>query len=404
MGQVLAANQQKELIAEEVKSAKEELHHERENRSLVERNLAVAQSQLRELENRMLEYKKEVESVQENFKAQFEVLANKIFEEKSQKFTAQNSEKLGEILLPLKERIDRFQKKVEETYDTELRDKIKLREEIRRLYDLNQQVSLDAKNLTRALKGDTKAQGNWGEFILEKILEQSGLQRDREYEVQVSLTAENGSRNLPDVVVHLPGEKHIIIDSKVSLVAFEEYSSAETDEETIAALKRHLISVKNHIKRLGNKNYQDLYPTKSLDFVLLFIPMEPAFQVALKEDPGLFNEGYDRNIILVGPTTLIATLRTIALAWKHEYQNKNALEIARQGGNLYDKFVGFVDDLDRIGKNIDQTAQAYTDARKKLVDGRGALVSRAEKLRNLGAKTNKRLPESVKLDGDEDED
>jgi DNA recombination protein RmuC len=264
-------------------------------------------------------------------------------------------------------------------------------------------MSKDATNLTNALKGQTKTQGNWGEFILENILEKSGLEKGREYSVQTSMTNETGRRYQPDVLVNLPENKTIVVDSKVSLVAYEKFCSADDEAEKAAALKEHILSIRNHIKELSAKNYQNLYQIQSLDFVLMFLPVEPAFSLAVQYDSGIFNDAFEKNIVIVSPSTLLATLRTIASIWRQENQNKNALEIARQSGALYDKFVGFVDDLINVGNKIDAAKGSYTDAMKKLHEGGGNLVSRTERIKKLGAKTTKSLPKSLLDRTDEDE-
>ena len=269
-----------------------------------------------------------------------------------------------------------------------------LREQLKGLRDLNQQMTKEAENLTKALKGDTKAQGNWGEFILESILEKSGLEKGREYVIQESFTNDEGRRLQPDVVVKLPDNKSLIIDSKVSLIAYDKFVNDEVDDQEIN-LKAHLLSVKTHIKGLSEKNYQERYGVKGLDFVLMFIPIEPAFSVAVQADNDLFTAAYERNIVIVSPSTLIATLRTISNIWKNEYQNQNALEIARQGGNLYDKFVSFADVLVKVGKSLESTSGVYKEAMKKLYEGKGNLVARAETIKQLGAKTSKAMDQKL---------
>ena len=326
---------------------------------------------------------------------QFENLANRILDDKSKKFTDQNRTQIGELLNPLKERILTFEKKVEESSQNSLRWNATLKQQIEGLADLNKKINQEAENLTRALKGESKTQGNWGEFILESILEKSGLVKDREYFVQSSMTTEDGKRYQPDVIVKLPDDKQIIIDAKVSLVAYERYVSEENQDNIDAALKLHIQSIRRHIKQLGEKDYQKLKQVEGLDFVLLFIPIEPAFSLAVQNDQELFNDAYSKNIVVVSPTTLIATLRTIANIWKNEHQNQNALEIARQSGNLYDKFVGFSNDLVKVGKAMDSAKGSYQDAMNKLTSGTGNLVKRVEDIKKLGAKTSKNI--DVKL-------
>lgn len=357
--------------------------------------LTSAKSRNQSLEEKLMEQKQELTQLQERFAKEFENLANRIFEEKSKRFTDQNKTNMDEILKPLSEKIKDFEDKVQKSYDQENKDKASLRKEIEMLYSLNQLMTKEAQNLTKALKGETKTQGNWGEMILESILEKSGLVKDREYSLQMSLTTEDGKRYQPDVVINLPDSKHIVIDSKVSLNAYERFSSAENDEERVLAVKEHLLSVRKHIRELSEKNYQSLYQIQSLDFVLLFIPIEPAFALAVQSEAQLFNEAFEKNIVIVSPSTTLATLRTIASIWRQENQNRNALEIARQGGALYDKFTGFVDDLISLGNKMRDAQKAYEGAMNKLSQGAGNLVKRTEELRKLGAKATKTLPPTL---------
>jgi len=359
------------------------------------RDLSARNSEYASLQKRYEERQAEVEKLQERFRMEFRNLANEILEEKTQKFTEQNRVKLDEILKPLGEKIREFEKKVEETYDKESKQRFSLEKEIRNLSDLNQQISKEASNLTSALKGQAKTQGNWGEIILESILEKSGLVRDREFFVQPSFTGEQGRRLQPDIVVNYPGGRNVIIDSKVSLVAYERYASAEAREEQEAALREHLLSVKNHITELSGKRYQEIYGLQTLDFVMLFMPIEPAYMLAMQADPGLWNWAYDRRILVISPTNLIAALRMIANLWRVEYQNKNAMEIARQGGELYDKFTGFAEDLMEIGTRIDATRKAYDASMNKLSTGKGNLIRRVENIRALGAKAGKEIPKTL---------
>jgi len=335
----------------------------------------------------------EKEEIQKKFTTEFENIANKILKTHSQEFTQTNFKNIGEILNPLKEKITDFEAKVNKAYDMELRDRISLKEEVKKLYELNSKISEEANNLTKALKGDSKKQGNWGEVVLEKILERSGLTKGAEFETQFSTTSEDGKRFQPDVVVFLPDKKHIIIDSKVSLVAYEKYVNAEEEEDRKQFMKEHIDSIRRHIKELSEKNYQSAKEMNSPDFVLLFIPIESSFGVAVQADQQLFNDAWASRIVIVSPSTLLATLRTISSIWKQENQTRNAMEIARQGGALYDKFVGFVNDLEKIGKGINQLHESYDEAMKKIQTGSGSLVSRAENIRKLGIKTTKKLPE-----------
>jgi DNA recombination protein RmuC len=341
------------------------------------------------------EQKAELENLQEKFTKEFENLANKIFEEKSSKFTNQNKENLIDILKPLQDRIKDFETKVNDTHISETEQRTRLATEIKKLYELNQKMTEEANNLTRALKGDSKTQGNWGEFILESILEKSGLQKGIQYLVQQSHTSDEGSRQKPDVIVHLPDDKHIIIDSKVSLKDYEAYCSADTEEEKAIYLKRHIESIKNHIKGLSVKKYQTLYDLKSLDFVIMFVPIEPAFSIAVQNELGIWNDAFDKNIVLISPATLLATLRTIANIWKQDSQNNNALEIAKQSGALYDKFVGFIEDLLKVGKQMDTAKETYSDAMKKLSEGSGNIIRKIENIKKLGANTSKQIPQNI---------
>jgi DNA recombination protein RmuC len=344
------------------------------------------------LQQRLIEQKQELEHLQQKLKTEFENLATKILDEKSQKFADQNKTNLDIILNPLKERIKDFEEKVQKVYDTEAAERNVLKGEIKQLIILNQQMHIDAQKLTKALKGDTKTQGNWGEFILENILEKSGLVKDREYLIQASVTTDDGKRFQPDVVINLPDGKCLVIDSKVSLVAYERATSADDDSIRLLAIKEHVQSFKSHIKNLSDKNYQNLYGVKSLDFVLLFVPIEPAFAMAVQNDAQLFNDAFERNIVLVSPSTLLATLRTVANIWRQEQQSKNAIEIANRAGDMYDKFVGFVDDLISLGNKMRDSQKAYEGAMNKLHQGSGNLVKRSEDLKKLGAKATKALP------------
>jgi DNA recombination protein RmuC len=323
---------------------------------------------------------------------QFRNLANQIFEEKSAKFVQQNQANLDVLLKPLGERLKEFQTKVEETYDKESKQRFSLQSEIAKLVVLNNKISEDAENLTNALKGESKTQGNWGELVLERVLEASGLQKGREYDVQVSISNDEGGRAQPDVIVRLPESKHVIIDSKVSLTAYEEYSAADDDDARAKALTRHIESMRRHVAGLAEKNYQSLYGIRSLDFVLMFMPIEPAFILAFQADRDLFSDAFGKNIMIVGPSTLLISLKTIASIWRYEYQNRNAQELARHCAALYDKFVGFVADLEDIGKKIEAAEKSYTNAFGKLKSGKGNLVRQVERIRHLGVKPGKELP------------
>ena len=371
------------------------LEAQREEYLNLSNSLVQRQSQNEFLQKKLDDQHAELEQLQDKFTKEFENLANKILEEKSQKFTEQNRTNLDIILNPLKERIKEFEQKIDTSYKAEAAERNSLKGEIKSLVELNKQISEEANNLAKALKGDTKKQGNWGEVILEKILERSGLVKGQEYDVQVSTSNEEGKRIQPDVVIFLPDEKHLIVDSKVSLVAYEEMVNATTEEERETALKNHLLSVRNHIKILSDKNYQSSADFTSPDFVLLFMPIESSFGLAVQGDNELFNYAWDRKIVIVSPTTLLATLRTIASVWKQEKQTRNAIEIARQSGALYDKFKGFLDDLIDVGKRMDSAKSSYSDAMNKLSGGTGNILKRIEDIKKLGAKTSKEIPVSL---------
>ena len=371
---------------------KEEIRREKDSLSM---QLTKKEADFENLWQRNKEQKQEVEELQEKFTKEFENLANKILEEKTVKFTEQNKENLKNILSPLQEKIQHFEKKVEDTHKESIDYHAALRQQIVGLKEMNEQMSKETLNLTKALKGDSKMQGNWGELILERVLEKSGLEKGREYHVQQSFQTEEGSRVFPDVVISLPDGKKMIVDSKVSLTAYERYANEEDDMQKAVFLKEHINSIKRHVEQLSDKNYHDLYQMESPDFVLLFIPIESAFAIALNDDNSLYNKAFERNIIIVTPTTLLATLRTIDSMWTNQKQQENALEIARQAGALYDKFEGFVSDLIKIGKKMDEAKIEYGNAMGKLVEGKGNLVGSVERLRKMGAKAKKALPEAI---------
>jgi DNA recombination protein RmuC len=336
-----------------------------------------------------------LKNAEEQLSNRFKSLASEILEDKSRRFTEQNQANLNQLLEPLKVKITEFQGKVQEVYVQEGKDRSALAEQVKQLMALNSQLSKDAHNLTSALKGQAKTQGNWGEFILERVLETSGLRKGHEYDVQESHTREDGSRAQPDVVVHMPEDRHLIVDAKVSLKAYEEYANAETDHQRDSSIKRHLDSVRGHIKDLSGKNYQQLYGLKSLDFVLMFIPVEPAFMLAIAHDSDLWQDAWKKNVLLVSPSTLLFVLRTVAHLWRQEQQNRNAQEIANRGAELYDKLVGFVEDLDSLGTKLQQAQKAYDGAYNKLTGGRGNVIRQAEKLKDLGVKPTKQLPQNL---------
>jgi DNA recombination protein RmuC len=383
-----------------------------ENQALREKLVQVATQREQELVHAEDKFQS-LQAAREELRQQFRAMASDILDEKSVKLAETNQLGLGNILQPLQEKIASFEKKVEETYSREARERFSLEKELRNLQTLNSRLSEDALNLTRALKGDNKAQGNWGEFILSSILDASGLTEGREYETQRTLmatlphAADDGRmiRSQPDVLIYLPDNRQVIVDSKVSLTAYERYCSAETDDERQTSLQQHVLSMKSHIKQLSEKRYQNLPQLNSLDFVLLFVPIEPAFSLALQKEPGLFNSAFEHQIVLVGPSTLLATLRTIQNIWRYENQSRNAQDIANKAGAMYDKFVNFAEDMDELGKKIDTTRRSYDAAMNKLQLGRGNLISRAETLRELGARASKqqipdRLEQALQSDPD----
>ena len=348
------------------------------------------------LSEKLHNQKAELEEIQKKFTTEFENIAGKILKRNSEEFTLANRKNIGEVLDPLKEKINLFEKKVEDTYQKGLRDQTDLRAELKKLYELNNRISEEAGNLTKALKGDMKKQGNWGEVVLERILERSGLNEGEQgYHVQYTDNTEDGKRIQPDVVINLPDNKHIIIDSKVSLVAYERAVNATSDEELAKHIKDHLTSLKTHIKGLSEKHYQTARRLNSPDFVLLFIPVEASFSLAVREDQELFSYAWDQKVVIVSPTTLLATLRTIASIWQQENQTRNAMEIARQGGALYDKFVNFIADMEKLGNNLRLSNNSYKDAMSKLSEGRGNLVRSTERLRELGARTTKQISQNL---------
>ncbi|WP_028694814.1 DNA recombination protein RmuC [Pseudomonas cremoricolorata] len=395
----LAAQQREvELLQIERDNARDAAHAwslERNNREAELRRLdaqaARLEAELREQQDNHQQRLEDVQQARDTLRAQFAELATKIFDEREQRFAQTSQQHLGQLLDPLKERIQAFEKRVEDSYQQEARERFSLGKELERLQQLNQRLSDEATNLTQALKGQ-KTQGNWGELILERVLEHAGLEKGREYQTQVSLKSADGERFQPDVLIMLPGDKQVIVDSKVSLTAYQQYVSDPDQKSAQAALKQHVQSLRNHVKGLSGKDYNRLEGLHSLDFVLLFIPIEAAFSAALQAEPNLFQEAFDRQIVIVSPTTLLATLRVIDSLWKQERQSQNAREIAERAGWLYDKFVLFIQDLDELGNRLQQVDKAYAAARNKLCEGRGNLVSRSEQLKLLGARASKSLP------------
>ncbi len=357
----------------------------------VEAQAAGLTAELREQQESHQQRLGDLQEARDTLRAQFAEMATKIFDEREQRFAQTSQQSLGQLLDPLKERIQSFEKRVEESYQQEARERFSLSKELERLQQLNLRLSDEATNLTQALKGQ-KTQGNWGELILERVLEHAGLEKGREYQTQVSLKSADGERFQPDVLIMLPGGKQVVVDAKVSLTAYQQFVSDNDSERGQAALKQHVLSLRNHVKGLSGKDYSRLEGLHSLDFVLLFVPIEAAFSAALQAEPNLFQEAFDRQIVIVSPTTLLATLRVIDSLWKQERQSQNAREIAERAGWLYDKFVLFIQDLDELGSRLQQVDKAYAAARNKLCEGRGNLISRSEQLKLLGARASKSLP------------
>lgn len=383
--------QQVQLVGNENNALKLSLERERNERSAVERTLEGTNAYLQAQQEKFQEQKEEITTIKSQFNSDFQVLANKILEEKTQKFTALNQQHLGQILDPLKDKIKSFEERVEKTYNQEAAERNVLKGVVEQLMQQSMAIKNEASNLTKALKGDAKKQGNWGEVILERVLERSGLSKDQEYRLQVSMLDEQGRRLQPDAIIDLPDEKQLIVDSKVSLVAYERLVNAENQEERDSYLKQHVQSVENHVKELSAKNYQNLYGIHSPDFVLLFMPIESALSVAVMQKPDLFSDAWDRRVVIVSPSTLLATLRTIAAIWKQERQNRNVLEIAREAGALYDKFVGFLQDMQQIQTHLDKATEKHGDAMRKLSSGPGNVVRKIELLKSLGAKATKQI-------------
>lgn len=400
--QIKQLKEEKEFNLLNIKELNNNINKLIEDKHQIDLNYNKKITEYKVLEEKLLENKNEVNKLQEKFTKDFEILANKILEEKSSKFTEQNKENLKNILNPLQDKIQNFEKKVEETHKESIDYHAALRQQIFGLQQLNEQMSKEALNLTKALKGDSKTQGNWGELVLERVLEKSGLEKDREYFVQQSFTTADGKRILPDVVIHLPDNKKMIIDSKVSLTAYEQYMSAEDDNEKTIFIKEHVNSLKRHIEQLSDKKYETIYEIDSPDFVLLFIPIEPAFAVALSAENQLYNKAFEKNIVIVTPTTLLATLRTIDSMWNNKKQQKNAIEIALQAGRLYDQFVNLTEDLIKVGNQL-KTVQGSYDGTMKKLTGSGNLIKKVENIRKLGAKGTKNFNDKL-LERAEDSD
>ncbi|MFI8481362.1 DNA recombination protein RmuC [Pseudomonas sp. NPDC078700] len=396
--ELAAMRREAELLQHEQQIAREAARDWQQQREQQEAELrrlgserAALGAELRDQQEHHQQRLNDLQGSRDELRAQFAELAGKIFDDREQRFAETSQQRLGQLLDPLKERIQAFEKRVEESYQHEARERFSLGKELERLQQLNQRLGDEATNLTRALKGQ-KTQGNWGELILERVLEHAGLEKGREYQTQVSLRSAEGERFQPDVLIQLPGDKQIVVDAKVSLTAYQHYVSAEDDASRTQALKQHVQSLRSHLKGLSIKDYQRLEGLHSLDFVLLFVPIEAAFAAALQAEPGLFQEAFEQNIVIVSPTTLLATLRVTDSLWRQERQGQNAREIAERAGALYDKFYAFIQDLDEVGARLQQLDKAYASARNKLCDGRGNIISRVENLKLLGARASKSLP------------
>ena len=384
-------------LQEHIEKTEKEREEIRREKDFLNTELTRKNSDFENLQQQNLKRDEELIKQQEELENKFELLANKILDKKSEKFTLQNKENIQNILNPLQEKIKVFEDKVDKTHKESIDYHAALRQQIIGLKELNQQMSKETLNLTKALKGDSKTQGNWGELILERVLEKSGLEKDREYILEKSFNVddENKTRLRPDVIINLTDNKKMIVDSKVSLTAYEQYINSDDQNEKAQFLKEHIASLNRHVTQLSEKKYEDLYEIESPDFVLLFIPIEPAFAVAINADNELYNKAFEKNIVIVTPSTLLATLRTIDTMWNNEKQQRNAIEIARQAGALYDKFEGFVNDLTKVGKKMDEAKTEYKGAMNKLVEGRGNLITSVEKIKKLGAKAKKALPKNI---------
>ncbi|WP_433895551.1 DNA recombination protein RmuC [Sphingobacterium mizutaii] len=368
-----------------------ELKEESLARQSVERSLEGTNAYLQAQQEKFAEQRQEMENMKVQFNNEFQVMANKILEEKSFKFTQLNQQNISLVLDPLKEKIKTFEEKVEKSYQQESAERNVLKGVVEQLMQQSMQIKDEANNLAKALKGDNKKQGNWGEVILERVLERSGLIRDQEYKLQASVQEADGRRFQPDALIYLPDEKHLVVDAKLSLVAYERAVNADTEEDRVIFVKQHVQSIENHVRELSAKDYHSLYGIQSPDFVLLFIPIESSLSLAVNFKPELFSEAWDRRVVIVSPSTLLATLRTIASVWKQERQNRNVLEIAKEAGLLYDKFVGFLNDMDQLQGIIQKAADKHDEAMKKLSSGSGNVIRKIEQLKTLGAKANKQI-------------
>lgn len=390
--QISVLQSKNEGLETELTDLKIEFQKEIESRERAVQQNVKYQSDFDHLSEKLDNERKQMEELQKKFTIEFENIAHKILKQNTLEFNQTSVKNMGELINPLKEKIKDFEKKVEDTYKQGLKDQTDLKLELRKLHELSLALDKDAKDLTKALKSDSKKQGNWGEVILERVLERSGLIKGEEFFMQFTGKSEDGTISRPDVVIRLPEEKHLVIDSKVSLTAYTEFASADTDSQRDILLKRHLDSIRKHVKELSDKNYASILGINSPDFVLMFLPIEPAFGLAVQNDHELFNYAWQQKVVIVSPTTLLATLRTVASIWKYEKQSQNAIEIAKRGGLLYDKFVNFVKDLEDVGKSLAGAEKAYNEAHKKLVSGRGDLINQAEQLKTMGVITKKSLP------------
>lgn len=403
-GKKATAQAKEKFLQDNLENLKAELKTaEKEILSLTS-ELSGSRTEQKNLLEKLNQQKEEIRMLYDKMNIEFKNLANEILDEKTRKFTEQNKLNLDALLKPLSEKIKDFEKKVEDVYVEESKQRFSLKEEVKKLADLNLKVGEEAKNLTRALKGESKTQGNWGEMILESILEKSGLVKDRQYFVQSNIKDQEGKNLRPDIVVEYPGERFVIIDSKVSLVAYEKYFSAEEMDIREKALADHIQSVKNHIVSLSKKNYQELYDVRALDFVMLFMPVEPAYLVAVEKDPELWNFAYEKRILLMSPTNLIAALKMISSLWRQEFQNRNAREIAKKSSDLLDKFYGLLEDLVDIGNKLKSVQKSYDESMNKLSTGKGNLIKRARDIEALGAKPLKNIPGQMETDEDGGED
>jgi len=401
--QLISLTKENEFQASRIEKAEQEFRQRQEReRELIKENTALsshlssANTKLEALESQLANEEERLKELQEKFNKDFQILANKILQNNSEQFSKTHQKELDDILKPLKEKLKGFEETVERKYDNEQKERSYLKKELEQLLQLNTTLSDQAKNLTNALKGESKTRGNWGELVLERILESSGLVQGEEYLTQYADTNQENKRIQPDVIIKLPDEKHLIVDSKVSLVAYDNYVGEEDESKRKDHLKLHLNSVRNHVKQLSDKNYPSGKQLNSPDFVLLFMPIEPAFSLAAQSDPDLYAYAWERKVVIVSPTTLLATLRTIASVWKNEKFTKNVQEIQEKAGALYDKFVGFLEDMQKIDRSLATARTAYDDAHNKLSDGRGNIVKRIEDIKTLGARSKKEIPGEFK--------